>query len=92
MQGIGGTLHVEQHLQNSSGTSTPIMTERIFDTPSDVGSYRMLYNAGVERRVQDRLGGIQERQQEVAPRHSQAVGQLNDTLTRNILRQGFNGL
>ena len=52
----------------------------------------MLYNADVERRVQERLGGIQQRQQEVAQRHSQAVGHLNDTLTRNMLRQGFNGL
>ena len=92
MQGNGGTLHVEQHLQNSSGTSTPIMSERIFDTLSDVSSYTMLYHADVERRVQERLEGIQQRQQEVAQGHSQAVGQLNDTLTRNLLRQGFSGL
>ena len=75
MQGNGGTLHVEQHLQNSSGTSTPIMSEPIFDTPSDVSPYRMMYSADVERRVQERLRGIQQRQQEVAQGHSQAVGQ-----------------
>ena len=92
IQGNGGTLHVEQHLQNSSGASTPIISEPIFDTPSDGSSSRMMYSADVERRVQERLRGIQQRQQEVAQAHSQGVGQLNDTLTRNMLRKGFNSL
>ena len=68
------------------------MSEPIFDTPSDVSSSRMMYSADVERRVQGRLRGIQQRQQEVAQGHSQAVGQLNDTVARNMLRQGFNSL
>ena len=87
MQGNGRTLHVEQHLENTSGTSTPIMSEPIFDTPSDVSSSRMMYNADVERRVQERLGGIQQRQQEVRQAFGDQLRASSETLTQRMLPQ-----
>ena len=59
-------------------------------TPSDVSS-QIIYHADAQRELEER-GGLAKRQQEVRQRHRQAVNRLNDILTRNMLRSGFNDL
>ena len=76
-----GTLYFEQHLQQFRHKHTHCVRTSI-KYPSDASSSRLMYSADVERRVQEGLRGIQQRQQKVAEGHSQAVGQLNDILAR----------
>ena len=59
-------------------------------TPSDVSSSQIIYHADAQRELEQRARGLAQRQQEVGRRHGEAVNRLNDTLTRNMLRSGFN--
>ena len=61
-------------------------------TPSDVKSSQIIYHADAQRELEQRARGLAERQQQIGQRHGEAVNRLNDTLTRNMLRSGFNDL
>ena len=46
----------------------------------------------MHRELEQPARGLAERQQQVGQRHGEAINRLNDTLTRNMLRSGFNDL
>ena len=86
----GGTFHVNRH--NDSFTSEQSVSDSGMMTPSDVSSSQLIYHADAQRELEQRARGLSQRQQEVGQRHGEAVNRLNDTLTRNMLRSGFNDL
>ena len=86
----GGTFHVDRH--NDSFTSEQSVSDSGMMTPSDVSSSQIVYHADAQRELEQRARGLAQRQQEVGQRHGEAVNRLNDTLTRNMLRSGFNDL
>ena len=83
----GGTFHVDRH--NDSFTSEQSVSDSGMMTPSDVSSSQIIYHADAQRELEQRARGLAQRQQ-VGRRHGEAVNRLNDTLTRNMLRSGFN--
>ena len=86
----GGTFHLNRH--NDSFTSEQSVSDSGMMTPSDVSSSQIIYHADAQRELEQRARGLAQRQQEVGQRHGEAVNRLNDTLTRNMLRSGFNDL
>ena len=84
----GGTFHLDRY--NDRFTSEQSVSDSGMMTPSDVSS-QIIYHADAQRELEER-GGLAKRQQEVRQRHRQAVNRLNDILTRNMLRSGFNDL
>ena len=86
----GGTFHLNRH--NDSFTSEQSVSDSGMMTPSDVSSSQIIYHADAQRELEQRARGLAERQQQVGQRHGEAVNRLNDTLTRNMLRSGFNDL
>ena len=89
-QESGGTFHLNRH--NDSFTSEQSVSDSGMMTPSDVSSSQIIYHADAQRELEQRARGLAERQQQVGQRHGEAVNRLNDTLTRNMLRSGFNDL
>ena len=89
-QESGGTFHLNKH--NDSFTSEQSVSDSGMMTPSDVSSSQIIYHADAQRELEQRARGLAERQQQVGQRHGEAVNRLNDTLTRNMLRSGFNDL
>ena len=86
----GGTFHLNRH--NDSFTTEQSISDSGMMTPSDVSSSQIIYHADAQRELEQRARGLAQRQQEVGQRHGEAVNRLNDTLTRNMLRSGFNDL
>ena len=86
----GGTFHEDR--RNDSFTSEQSVSDSGMMTPSDVSSSQIVYHADAQRELEQRARGLAQRQQEVGQRHGEAVNRLNDTLTRNMLRSGFNDL
>ncbi len=86
----GGTFHLNRH--NDSFTSEQSVSDSGMMTPSDVSSSQIIYHADARRELEQRARGLAERQQQIGQRHGEAVNRLNDTLTRNMLRSGFNDL
>ena len=86
----GGTFHLNRH--NDSFTSEQSVSDSGMMTPSDVRSSQIIYHADAQRELEQRARGLAERQQQVGQRHGEAVNRLNNTLTRNMLRSGFNDL
>ena len=86
----GGTFHLNRH--NDSFTTEQSVSDSGMMTPSDVSSSQIIYHADAQRELEQRARGLAQRQQEVGQRHGEAVNRLNDTLTRNMLRSGFNDL
>ena len=86
----GGTFHLNRH--NDSFTSEQSVSDSGMMTPSDVSSSQIIYHADAQRELEQRARGLAERQQQIGQRHGEAVNRLNDTLTRNMLRSGFNDL
>ena len=89
-QESGGTFHLNRH--NDSFTSEQSVSDSGMMTPSDVSSSQIIYHADAQRELEQRARGLAERQQQIGQRHGEAVNRLNDTLTRNMLRSGFNDL
>ena len=89
-QESGGTFHLNRH--NDSFTSEQSVSDSGMMTPSDVSSSQIIYHADARRELEQRARGLAERQQQIGQRHGEAVNRLNDTLTRNMLRSGFNDL
>ena len=89
-QESGGTFHLNRH--NDSFTSEQSVSDSGMMTPSDVSSSQITYHADARRELEQRARGLAERQQQIGQRHGEAVNRLNDTLTRNMLRSGFNDL
>ena len=86
----GGTFHVDRHNDNfSSGES---VSDSGMMTPSEASSSQIMYHADLQRGLEERARQETQRRQEVRQRHGEAVNRLNDTLTRNMLRSGFNDL
>ena len=86
----GGTFHVDRHNDNfSSGES---VSDSGMMTPSEATSSQSMYHADLQRGLEERARQETQRRQEVRQRHGEAVNRLNDTLTRNMLRSGFNDL
>ena len=86
----GGTFHVDRHNDNfSSGES---VSDTGMMTPSEASSSQIMYHADLQRGLEERARQESQRRQEVRQRHGEAVNRLNDTLTRNMLRSGFNDL
>ena len=86
----GGTFHVDRHNDNfSSGES---VSDSGMMTPSEASSSQILYHADLQRGLEERARQETQRRQEVRQRHGEAVNRLNDTLTRNMLRPGFNDM
>ena len=54
----GGTLHLIRH-QQSSGSSTPLMSDEGYETPSSATS--SIYHASFARHMEERLRQEQER-------------------------------
>ena len=86
----GGTFHLNRH--NDSFTSEQSVSDSGMMTPSDVSSSQIIYHADAQRELEQRARRLAERQQQIGQRHGEAVNRLNDTLTRNMLRSGFNDL
>ena len=86
----GGTFHLNRH--NDSFTCEQSVSDSGMMTPSDVSSSQIIYHADAQRELEQRARGLAERQQQIGQRHGEAVNRLNDTLTRNMLRSGFNDL
>ena len=85
----GGTFHVDRHNDNfSSGES---VSDSGMMTPSEASSSQIMYHADLQRGLEERARQ-EKRRQEVRQRHGEAVSRLNDTLTRNMLRSGFNDM
>ena len=89
-QESGGTFPLNRH--NDSFTSEQSVSNSGMMTPSDVSSSQIIYHADAQRELEQRARGLAERQQQIGQRHGEAVNRLNDTLTRNMLRSGFNDL
>ena len=89
-QESGGTFHLNRH--SDSFTSEQSVSDSGMMTPSDVSSSQIIYHADAQRELEQRARGLAERQQQIGQRHGEAVNRLNDTLTRNMLRSGFNDL
>ena len=89
-QESGGTFHLNRH--NDSFTSEQSVSDSGMMTPSDVSSSQIIYHADAQRELEQRARGLAERQQQIGQRHGEAVNRLNDSLTRNMLRSGFNDL
>ena len=86
----GGTFHVDRHNDNfSSGES---VSDSGMMTPSEASSSQIMYHADLQRGLEERARQETQRRQEVRQRLGEAVNRLNDTLTRNMLRSGFNDL
>ena len=86
----GGTFHVDRHNDNfSSGES---VSDSGMMTPSEASSSQIMYHADLQRGLEERARQETQRRQEVRQRHGEAVNRLNDTLTRNMLRSGFNDM
>ena len=86
----GGIFHVDRHNDNfSSGES---VSDSGMMTPSEASSSQIMYHADLQRGLEERARQETQRRQEVRQRHGEAVNRLNDTLTRNMLRSGFNDL
>ena len=86
----GGTFHVDRHNDNfSSGES---VSDSGMMTPSEESSSQIMYHADLQRGLEERARQETQRRQEVRQRHGEAVNRLNDTLTRNMLRSGFNDM
>ena len=86
----GGTFHVDRHNDNfSSGES---VSDSGMMTPSEASSSQIMYHADLQRGLEERARQETQRRQEVRQRRGEAVNRLNDTLTRNMLRSGFNDL
>ena len=86
----GGTFHVDRHNDNfSSGESD---SDSGMMTPSEASSSQIMYHADLQRGLEERARQETQRRQEVRQRHGEAVNRLNDTLTRNMLRSGFNDM
>ena len=86
----GGTFHIDRHNDNfSSGES---VSDSGIMTPSEASSSQIMYHADLQRGLEERARQETQRRQEVRQRHGEAVNRLNDTLTRNMLRSGFNDL
>ena len=86
----GGTFRLNRH--NDSFTTEQSVSDSGMMTPSDVSSSQIIYHADAQRELEQRARGLAERQQQAGQRHGEAVNTLNDTLTRNMLRSGFNDL
>ena len=85
-----GTFHVDRHNDNfSSGES---VSDSGMMTPSEASSSQIMYHADLQRGLEERARQETQRRQEVRQRHGEAVNRLNDTLTRNMLRSGFNDM
>ena len=86
----GGTFHIDRHNDNfSSGES---VSDSGMMTPSEASSSQIMYHADLQRGLEERARQETQRRQEVRQRHGEAVNRLNDTLTRNMLRSGFNDM
>ena len=86
----GGTFHVDRHNDNfSSGES---VSDSGMMTPSEASSSQIMYHADLQRGLEERARQETQRRQEVRQRHGEAIYRLNDTLTRNMLRSGFNDM
>ena len=85
-----GTFHLNRH--NDNFISEQSVSDSGMMTPSDVSSSQIIYHADAQRELEQRARGLAERQQQIGQRHGEAVNRLNDTLTRNMLRSGFNDL
>ena len=86
----GGTFHVDRHNDNfSSGES---VSDSGMMTPSEASSSQIMYHADLQRGLEERARQETQRRQEVRQRHGEAVNRLNETLTRNMLRSGFNDM
>ena len=96
-QESGGTFHLQRHQDNRPNTNfddddrASLWTGRRL-TPSGVSESQIVYSADAQRELEQRARGLAERQQQIGQRHGEAVNRLNDTLTRNMLRSGFNDL
>ena len=86
----GGTFLLNRH--NDRFTSEQSVSDSGMMTPSDISSSQIIYHADAQRELEQRARGLAQRHQEVGQRHGESVNRLNDTLTRNMLRSGFNDL
>ena len=90
----GGTFHLNRHQDNGAfddDDRASLWTGGRL-TPSGVSESEIIYHADAQRELEQRARGLAQRQQEVGQRHGEAVNRLNDALTRNMLRSGFNDL
>ena len=91
MQGNGGTFHVQRHNDNIyDDDRASLWSGRT--TPSGVSESQIVYHVDAQRELEERTRQEEQRQQQVRQRHGEAVNRLNNTLTRNMLRSGFNDL
>ena len=89
----GGTFHVDRHNDNVYDDDRASLwsgTGRL--TPSGVSESQIVYSADAQRELEERARQATQRRQQVRQRHGEAVNRLNDTLTRNMLRSGFNDM
>ena len=96
-QESGGTFHLQRHQDNRPNTNVDDDDRASLWTggrltPSGVSESQIVYSADAQREMEQRARGLAERQQQIGQRHGEAVNRLNDTLTRNMLRSGFNDL
>ena len=88
----GGTFHLSRHNDNFYDDDRASLWSGGRITPVSVSESQIIYHADAPRELEQRARGLAQRQQEVGQRHGEAVNKLNDTLTRNMLRSGFNDL
>ena len=87
----GGTFHLNRH--NDSFTSEQSVADYGMMTPAECKfESQIVYHADAQRELEQPARGLAERQQQVGQRHGEAINRLNDTVTRNMLRSGFNDL
>ena len=85
------TFHLNRHNQNRFGDEISVADYGMM-TPASVSESQIVYHADAQRELEQPARGLAERQQQVGQRHGEAFYRLNDTLTRNMLRSGFNDL
>ena len=86
----GGTFHLMRHQQQSSGSSTPIMSDEGYETPSSATS--SIYHASQARHLEERVRQEAERQEEVRNKHREGLNKLNQTMMHGMMRRGLEGM